>query len=227
MQSQIMGAVVRSVVLTSCAFLAQQIGQVASPGPPGRFQQVHQTSLPHNADACADCHSIPIVGGSSGITALRAGERTGGRYKGAGESGILHAHNEYDVHIETLITGRRVALNLLGDAYVEAIPDRELEAIATHEVEETHGAIHGQCAYVTLPEAENGEKPVGKFGWKAQHASLYSASAEALYGELGVPNPYFPVVTSSKAPYQTRNDARSDSTELDLLVHFLRSTEPM
>jgi hypothetical protein len=49
----------------------------------------------------------------------------------------------------------------------------------------------GQVLYVPIVEAP-GETGVGRFGWKNQHASLLSFSADAYLNEMGITNKLFP-----------------------------------
>ena len=46
---------------------------------------------------------------------------------------------------------------------------------------------------VMVPVLEAGSKArIGRFGWKGQHASLVSFSADAYLNEMGITNPLFP-----------------------------------
>jgi CxxC motif-containing protein (DUF1111 family) len=118
----------------------------------------------------------------------------------------------------------RVALNLLGDGYVEAVSSHDLEAIASSQEIQTHSVIHGQVPFVTLPDSQT--KVAGRFGWKAQHGSLLSAAADALNNELGVPNRYFPQQQELDST-EAVDSAKSADEELIALLKFLRSTEPI
>jgi CxxC motif-containing protein (DUF1111 family) len=96
------------------------------------------------------------------------------------------------------------------------------------QAKRTNGKIRGQCSRVTLPEFENSGagKSIGRFGWKAQHASLLSASAEALDSELGESNQFFR--TSTLPPVAgavAQREFDSPRKELDSIVQFLRSTD--
>lgn len=101
----------------------------------------------------------------------------------------------------------------------------DLEVIAATQDHQTRGAIHGQPELVTLPESADQKKAVGRFGWKTQHASLLSATADALNNELGVPNKYFPAPKSTP-PRSAASPTEVSDEELSSLVSFLRSAEP-
>jgi CxxC motif-containing protein (DUF1111 family) len=80
------------------------------------------------------------------------------------------------------IHASRLALGLFGDAFVEAVPDATLLAIANHN--------HGEAIMVDVME-KPGTQEVGRFGWKTQHASLLSFAGDAYLNDMGVMNPSF------------------------------------
>ena len=95
----------------------------------------------------------------------------------------------------------RTSLNTLGDGYVEAIADGTLVAIANNQPGTTGNEVHGLVITVPVLEANfpnnNTEctnpnikciKRVARFGWKNQHASLLSFSADAYLNEIGITN---------------------------------------
>jgi CxxC motif-containing protein (DUF1111 family) len=81
------------------------------------------------------------------------------------------------------IRASRLSLSLFGDAFVEAVPDKTLLAIAAFN--------HGEAIQVPVLEV-SGVTEVGRFGWKDQHASLLSFAGDAFLNEMGVTNPLFP-----------------------------------
>jgi CxxC motif-containing protein (DUF1111 family) len=206
--------------------LGQLIIQAINPTAASSFLQVHKSQLPSNATSCADCHAVPVTGGSSRVTVTRAGRTIAGQYVGIGQDGTFHAHGDGSVNTTGLITGHRVALNLLGDGYVESVARQAIEDIAKAQKKESGGKIHGESPIVTLPEQNAGTNIIGRFGWKAQHASLLSASADALRSELGVPNEFF-AIGESESNSSSEKRLGANPQELDAMVRFLRSTEPV
>jgi CxxC motif-containing protein (DUF1111 family) len=89
------------------------------------------------------------------------------------------------------ITAQRISLSVLGDGYVEAVPDETLRAIAAFQTSSTRGRIHGQAIDVPLLEFD-GVTRVGRFGAKDQHASLLSFAADAYLNEMGITSPLLP-----------------------------------
>ncbi len=150
----------------------------------------------YNADSCGSCHFNPVTGGISEVTELRAGHRDGnGLFVDAPGGSLINSDALPGVpmpyvpdreHLRTF----RTALNLLGDGYVEAIADETLEDIARSQSEQSRGRIAGQVIRVPLLEAA-GLTRVGRFGWKNQHASLVSFSADAYLNEMGITTPFF------------------------------------
>lgn len=151
-----------------------------------------------NGTSCAICHSVPAVGGTSAISEIRAGRR-GPR----GEFISLDEGGESLVHLfslpshacqpvippEATIIVRRVPIPVFGAGLVEAIPDETLLALED-PVDRNRDGISGRAAIVIDPAT--GERRVGRFGWKAQHATLLAFSGDAYRNEMGITNDLFP-----------------------------------
>jgi CxxC motif-containing protein (DUF1111 family) len=94
----------------------------------------------------------------------------------------------------------RTSLNTLGDGFVEAVADGTIVAIANNQPGTTANEVHGtvinvpvlEANFQTNPECANPNLPcvrrVARFGWKNQHASLLSFSADAYLNEIGITN---------------------------------------
>jgi len=83
---------------------------------------------------------------------------------------------------ETVRT-RRMATNLLGLGFVEAISDTTLLTIPNGQPD----GMKGQVVFVPVAEA-GGALRVGRFGWKDQDASLLSFAGGAYLNEQGITN---------------------------------------
>ena len=110
----------------------------------------------------------------------------------------------------------RLSLSVLGDGFVEAVPDSTLLALAKLK--------HGQAIYVPVLEVPN-TMEVGRFGWKDQHASLLTFSGDAFFNELGMTNIFFPDETTTVCeppgvPHP--NDVKDD---VHTFADFMRSTK--
>jgi CxxC motif-containing protein (DUF1111 family) len=156
----------------------------------------------YNAQSCRECHQNPITGGASQVTELRVGQRgPGGRFE---NSRITLASGEI-IKDRSLVNDRatcpeaqmrvpdsatirtfRLSLSVLGDGFVEAVADQTLVDIAKRQCAITRGQICGQVIYVPIVESKRDETRAGRFGWKNQHASLVSFSADAYLNEMGI-----------------------------------------
>jgi CxxC motif-containing protein (DUF1111 family) len=151
-----------------------------------------------NATSCAICHSVPAIGGTSLISEVRAGRR-GPR----GEFIALYEDGESLFHLfsvpshacqpvippDATIIARRVPIPVFGAGLVEAIPDETLLALED-PVDRNRDGVSGRAAIVV--DRATGQRRVGRFGWKAQHATLLAFSADAYRNEMGITNDLFP-----------------------------------
>ena len=150
-----------------------------------------------NATSCAVCHNVPVVGGGGVILELRAATTTAdGQYAPLHESGETlfqlfsvpgHACQAI-VPAEATVFARRIPIPLFGAGLVEAIPDEAL--LALEDPFDGNGdGVSGRAARVT--DLATGEVRVGRFGWKAQHATLLTFGADAYRNEMGITNEIF------------------------------------
>ena len=87
------------------------------------------------------------------------------------------------------VIARRAPIPLFGAGLVEAIPDETLLALADPEDRNRDG-VSGRAAVVV--DVATGRRRVGRFGWKAQHATLLAFGADAYRNEMGITNDLFP-----------------------------------
>lgn len=162
---------------------------------------------------------------------MRAGSIRNGKYIGVRNGGILHTINyDTDSAVATMY-GPRVTVSLLGDGYVEAVSDAEFREISRDQAKMTKGKVQGEVVYLSLAGSSDDHKVVGRFGWKAQHASLLDASADALLHELGVPNPIFfadagSIQRNEGSAAEPSSSSSLKFVELEEMVAFIRSTQP-
>jgi CxxC motif-containing protein (DUF1111 family) len=156
----------------------------------------------YNAQACAECHQNPVTGAISQVAELRAGHlNASGNFVDA-PGGSLINDRAVDASIQERVPGAenirsfRMSTNTLGAGFVEAINSNTLLAIANAQPEQSEGRIGGQAITVPVLEA-NGAVRVGRFGWKNQHASLVSFSADAYLNEMGITSALQPVENTS------------------------------
>ena len=90
---------------------------------------------------------------------------------------------------EMNVIARRKSLALFGNGLVEAVPDATLIALEDPEDRDGDG-ISGRAHRVQDKASDT--MRIGRFGWKAQQATLLSFGAEAYRDEMGITNDLFP-----------------------------------
>jgi CxxC motif-containing protein (DUF1111 family) len=146
----------------------------------------------YNAQSCRECHQNPVSGAISQITELRAGHFNGINFVDH-PGGSLINDRAIDANIQERVLGGnevrtfRTSLNTLGDGFVEAIDSNTLVAISNAQPAGQRGT------FIQVPVNEAGNQVRGaRFGWKNQHASLLSFSADAYLNEMGITSPLQP-----------------------------------
>ena len=143
-----------------------------------------------NAASCAECHLAPILGGASQIVEKRAGFFDGQTFS-EHPGGSLIQDRASDTRLmelvmpsHTNVTALRATISVLGDGFVEAIADETLKTIQREQPPRGRGRL------IAVPVLEApGRTAIGRFGWKNQHASLVSFSADAYKNEMGITSP--------------------------------------
>jgi CxxC motif-containing protein (DUF1111 family) len=187
----------------------------------------------YNAQSCGECHQSPVAGGVSQITELRAGYYNGSVFTDH-PGGSLINDRAIDASIQEYVVDGynvstlRTSLNTLGDGFVEATDDNTFRAIAAMQAAQTGGTIAGQVIQVPVAEA-GGALRVGRFGWKNQHASLTSFSADAYLNEMGITSPLQPNENTSLgrsvAAFDTVADPEDTGDDVQAFARFMRSTK--
>ena len=151
-----------------------------------------------NGSSCAVCHSVPSIGGAGVVAEVRAARRDehGEFVALAPTSGSLFQIFSIPTHTcqpvippEANVISRRVPIPLFGAGLVEAIPDEVLLALDDAGDRDRDG-ISGRAAVIT--DIATGRRRVGRFGWKAQQATLLAFGADAYRNEMGITNDLFP-----------------------------------
>jgi len=144
----------------------------------------------YNDVGCVECHQSVDVGAFSQTMEFRAGHITNGAFVDAPGGQLIHARGtDSDIveHISTAETVKafRVTTSTLGDGFVEAIANATLE----NNVAAQPLAQRGTLTNVPVTEANNTLRH-GRFGWKAQQASLLSFAGDAYLNEMGITNKF-------------------------------------
>ena len=148
-----------------------------------------------NKTSCGNCHNNP-VGGPGSQTVTRFGHlgKKGG-FDPLAELGgsLLQAEAISEdcaemVPVEANVTSFRVTNGALAYGLVEAISDEDLLANRDSQPEAQRGEAH----MVSNFEDPTDELHVGRFGWKAQVASVLTFSSDASQNEMGLSNRFLP-----------------------------------
>jgi len=94
----------------------------------------------------------------------------------------------------------RVASQMIGLGLLEAVPEKDIEALADEHDADGDG-ISGKVNRVW--DVMQQKKAMGRFGWKANQPSLKQQNAGALHGDIGI--------TTSLFPKQNVTDAQKDA----------------
>lgn len=228
----------------------------------------------YNAQSCRECHQNPVTGAISQITELRAGHTINDVFFDAPGGSLInhrgiptdnyddptHKSAKVQERVPPLFTAGiigggpaitdeektrtfRTSLNTLGDGFVEAIADGTLVSLAAKQKGDTHQEVHGLVINVPVLEANN-RKRVGRFGWKNQHASLLSFSADAYLNEIGITNKLILIENTSLGRFvgfgsgfdKVRDDkpcidhpgvtcGEDEEEDIDVFAEFMRATQ--
>jgi CxxC motif-containing protein (DUF1111 family) len=158
-----------------------------------------------NEEACNVCHDAP-VGGTTGRLETRFGRSRNGNFDPLANLGgsLIQDHAigrvptnrgfffkfvpEFVPRIANVTTSR-LTTPLFGLGLVDAVPDQTLLALANaeaHNSPRTKGTPH------MVVDAGTGATRVGRFGWKAQQATLHTFAGDAYLNEMGITSPDFP-----------------------------------
>jgi len=188
----------------------------------------------YNAQSCVECHQNVVAGGGSQVLVIRAGHRDHNGNFVESPGGSLINDRAIDPSIQEYvlpgenIQSQRISLSTLGDGYVEAIDDQTLLAIAARQPAQSRGAINGQAILVPILESP-GATRVGRFGWKSQHASLLSFTADAYLNEVGITSRLLPEENTSLgrsvAAFDKVADIEDSDNDIDNIARFMRATK--
>ena len=190
----------------------------------------------YNDLGCGSCHQNPESGGISQIRELRAGHLNadGVFVNPPGGQSLIQLRalaapiqERLDVAPLENIRAFRTSLNVIGDGFVEAIANGTITAIRDGQPASMRGTI------INVPVIEaNGTLRVGRFGWKNQHASLFSFSGDAYLNEMGITNPFDGnggmvennSLGRSVAAFDEVPEPEDDGADVEAFANFMRAT---
>ncbi|HEY3569386.1 MAG TPA: di-heme oxidoredictase family protein [Thermoanaerobaculia bacterium] len=180
----------------------------------------------YNAQACRECHQNPVSGSITQVNELRAGQTDSAGNFTPHPGGSLVNDRAIDAAIQEHVFDSdntrtfRTSLNVLGDGFVEAIPDSEFTRIQTAQPDGMRGTIV-RVPVLEAPVTSPGTvvTRIARFGWKNQHASLLSFAADAYLNEMGITNPLFPHENTSNGNSVAAFDHVSDPEDATTTEH--------
>jgi len=187
-----------------------------------------------NDVGCAACHASPAVGGSSEINETRAARRNGHAYvelPGGSlfQSDAIRPQCAEAVPSDANVVAERQSQPLFGLGLIEAVPDGQIEgyrALQERSFPDQAGRVHG------LFDVATRRRRVGRFGWKAQQATLLSFSGDAYVNEMGITSPLFPRENAPNGDARrlracdTVADPEDDGADLAAFADFMRLLAP-
>jgi CxxC motif-containing protein (DUF1111 family) len=148
----------------------------------------------YNATSCAVCHNLPAVGGGGHVSEIRAGTLQGSVFTPPANTSLIHLFSIPEHQCQPQIprganvVARRIPIPVFGDGLIEAIPDATIRALEDPQDRNFDG-ISGRAAQIT--DVATNQQRIGRFGWKAQQASLLAFSGDAYRNEMGITNDLF------------------------------------
>ncbi len=186
----------------------------------------------YNAQSCRECHQNVATGGASQVAEHRTGHLDGDVFFESLGGSLVHSRATNPEIVERVayedsVRTFRISTNTLGDGFVEAISNLAILGVRAAQPASLRGSV------IPAPVLEaNGQVRIGRFGWKAQHASLVSFSADAYLNEMGITSPLLPVENTSSGtfvgfgtPFDAVAEPEDDGTDLHAFADFMRSTK--
>ncbi len=196
-----------------------------------------------NGTSCAVCHSVPAIGGISTMTEVRAGYRDeNGKFTELNGGTLYHLFStpphrcQVQIPPEANVIARRAPIPVFGAGLVEAISDETLIALEDPDDRDGDG-IRGRAARIT--DLVTRRERIGRFGWKAQHATLLAFSGDAYRNEMGITNDLFPdevalgvdpeqmKLCSPKRGLEDVRDRRTGLRGIDNFESFMKFLAPL
>ena len=180
-----------------------------TPQQQARFElgaQLYSTPIPalqgmgpiFNKTNCVSCHSTPRGGwGNATVTHFGIVDEKGYFHMVPGETqsllqdfAVSEACKEH-IPGSATFTATRVTNSSMAFGMIEAIPDADIAAAADPEDADGDG-VSGRVHWVHPLESPEGPLRAGRFGWKAQVATVLTFSADASRNEMGLTNRLLP-----------------------------------
>ena len=193
-----------------------------------------------NGASCVACHTAGGTGGASTVAVTRFGRLVNGKFDDLAHLGspllqrlAIDPQAQERVPPEATIVAQRITTPLFGAGLIEAIPD---EAIQLNAQRPQPDGVRGRVSMLT--DVASGRARVGRFGWKAQQATLLAFAGDAYLNEMGVTSRLFPTenAPNGNAALLARFDRLPDiedsidpvtgQSDIDHAANFMRFLAP-
>jgi CxxC motif-containing protein (DUF1111 family) len=191
----------------------------------------------YNARSCGECHDNTAIGGRSQLSELRAGRTVGGVFSPQDIDGSLINQRAINSQLIERVAdnsnsrGLRMTTNVIGNGFIEAIDSNDIIAVRNAQP----AAQRGTALSVAVLEGPPGTTRTGRFGWKCQHASLISFSADAYVNEMGITSVLLPTENTSNGrsvadfddvpdPEEAAEDGFPFGPDIHAFAGFMRQT---
>jgi CxxC motif-containing protein (DUF1111 family) len=193
-----------------------------------------------NNVSCVACHSDPAIGGGSVILETRFGRIANGHFDPLVELGgslmqdfAIDPTAQEVVPAQANVVAKRKSTPLFGLGLIEAIPD---SAILQNAQSPKPDGITGRPSIVQ--DVATGHTRIGRFGWKAQQATLLAFAGDAYLNEIGITSRLFPQENAPRGdPYmlelydhvadpEDAVDPATGKADIDRFADFMRYLAP-
>ena len=193
-----------------------------------------------NNNSCVACHSSGATGGASDVLVTRFGRMFRGHFDPLAEKGgSLLQQFAIDLAVQEVIPpeanviAHRQSTPLFGLGLIEAIPD---DAVRQNARRQKPDGVAGRVSEIV--DITTGQHRVGRFGWKAQLASLLAFAGDAYLNEMGITSRFFPVENAPNgntallaafdhfADPEDEADPVTEKGDIDAAADFMRLLAP-
>ncbi|BDD00865.1 di-heme oxidoredictase family protein [Persicobacter psychrovividus] len=161
-------------------------------------------------DQAINGFGVPVEGGYEVDYLMMEGKFADGSSYELRKPMISFVNLKYGPMDAKVMTSPRVAPQMVGLGFLEAIPEADLLALADPEDRDNDG-ISGRPNYILQ---QDGQKAIGRFGWKANQQDLEHQVAGAFLGDMGITSDLKP---SQNWPFgiDTENIPNGGEPEID------------
>lgn len=193
-----------------------------------------------NDSSCVACHSAASTGGASARSVTRFGRLSNGQFDPLEQLGgsllqaqAINPEAQEVIPPEANVVALRISTPLFGAGLIEAISDQTIELNAQRPRPD---GVTGRAAKVL--DVASGTVRVGRFGWKAQQATLLAFAGDAYLNEMGVTSRLFPTENAPNgrqdlllkydrvADVEDAVDPATGKSDIDHAADFMRFLAP-